>query len=237
MKLRSSIWATILLLGIYFFSGGTGDTLAGGGLADLTPTRTKTDGLKGKVIVIDPGHGGYNAGAVGASGKTWEKTNVLFIAKDLKTMLEAAGATVVMTRETDISPESKTRNQLETRVDIANQAKADLFVSIHNDANKDRTIVGTTTYYYGSAQSRRLAESVQKSLVAALGSRDHGVKSSPYYVLRHTKMPAILVEVGFISNFWEEKRLADPAYRYRASQGIFEGIKQYFSSSSFETPR
>lgn len=237
MKLRSSIWATILLLGIYFFSGGSADSVASGGLADLTPSRTKTDSIKGKVIVVDPGHGGYNAGAVGASGKTWEKTNVLFIAKDLKTMLEAAGATVIMTRETDISPESKTRNQLETRVHIANQANADLFVSIHNDANRDRNIVGTTTYYYGSAKGRQLAESVQNSLVAALGSHDHGVKSSPYYVLRNTRMPAILVEVGFISNYWEEKRLADPAYRYKASQGIFEGTKRYFSNSSFETAR
>ncbi|MBO8126606.1 MAG: N-acetylmuramoyl-L-alanine amidase [Firmicutes bacterium] len=236
MQLKSSIWATILFLIIYFFTGaasGTPDNLADPGSPSFRPgqasTASKSNSLEGKVIVIDPGHGGYNTGAVGASGRTFEKTNVLFIAKDLKNMLEKAGAKVIMTRDSDISPEFGGMDQLESRVAIANSADADIFVSIHNDSNQDRTIVGTTTYYYGSGESRRLAESIQYHLVKQLGSRNHGTKIAPFHVLKSTRMPAILVEVGFISNYWEEKQLADPAYRYKASLGIFNGIKDYFT--------
>lgn len=237
MLLRSSTWATILFLLIYFFTGSppgeTRDNITTPGSTIERPAPLNPEeALKGKVIVVDAGHGGYNGGAIGASGKTLEKTNVLFMAKDLQRMLENAGAKVVMTRSSDISPEINGLDQLESRVAIANSAGADIFVSIHNDANKDREIVGTTTYYYGSTASSRLADAVQTSLVKKLGSRNHGIKSAPFHVLRNTKMPAILVEVGFISNYWEEKKLADPAYRYQASQGVYEGLVKYFSAIS-----
>lgn len=232
MLLRSSTWATILFLLVYFFSGGSSGA-APPSRPDPAVSENPAAALQGKTIVVDPGHGGSNGGAVGASGKTLEKTNVLFVALDLKKMLEQAGAKVIMTRDRDISPEFDGLDQLESRVAISNQSGADIFVSIHNDANLDRNIVGTTTYYSGSVESRRLAESIQNQLVKALGSHNHGVKSSPFYVLRNTRIPAVLVEVGFISNYWEEKRLADPAYRYKASQGIYNGLVNYFSTPGF----
>jgi hypothetical protein len=107
-------------------------------------------------------------------------------------------------------------------------ANADIFVSIHNDSFTSPTAAGTTTFHYGDAESIKLATFVQKSLVDGLGTKDRGARYASFYVIRYTDMPAILVEVAFISNPEEEMLLASVDGRYKAADSIFRGIVKYF---------
>ncbi|OUM98346.1 MAG: hypothetical protein BAA04_05845 [Firmicutes bacterium ZCTH02-B6] len=174
--------------------------------------------------MLDPGHGGRDPGALGVSGRTWEKYNALFVALDAKALLEQAGATVVLTRTSDTYP------TLAERVQLAHSHGADLYISIHNDWNQDANIRGVTTYYWHE-RSRRLAEVLQAELTVRLGTRSVGVLRQPFYVIRNTQMPAVLLELGFLSNREEEARLADPAYRWRAAEAIYAGVLRYVTEA------
>lgn len=186
--------------------------------------------LLGKTVCIDPGHGGSDSGAIGPTG-TKEKDNTLAISLLLRDRLEKNGAAVVMTRDADKDasyPDSPADEELGARVDIANESGADIFISIHNDAFTNPGAVGTTTFHYGDADAVRLADFVQKSLVDELGTRDRGSRFASFYVIRYTDMPAILVEVAFISNPEEELLLASVDGRFKAAASIFQGIVKYF---------
>jgi N-acetylmuramoyl-L-alanine amidase len=186
--------------------------------------------LLNKTICIDPGHGGSDPGAVGATG-TKEKDNTLAISLLLRDKLEKNGATVIMTRDSDRDvsyPSSSADEELGTRVDIANDSGADIFISIHNDAFANTAASGTTVYHYGDAESVKLAGFVQKCLVDELGTKDRGTRFASFYVIRYTDMPAILVEAAFISNPEEEVLLASVEGRYKAAASIFQGIVKYF---------
>lgn len=185
-----------------------------------TATAREAKPLAGRTVVLDAGHGGADPGAIGVSGRTWEKYNTLFVALDAKAMLERAGARVIMTRSDDRYV------PLATRAAMANRAGADVFISIHNDWNPNASLRGVTTYYYHE-RSRRLAETMQAHLVAALGARDVGVLRRSFQVVRETSMPSVLLELGFLSNWNDERLLADPAYRYRAAQAIYNGVIDY----------
>lgn len=232
ITLYSNIVTTLLMLIFFFVSGLSGQPSAVN-LPDRTPPTYKSERiLQGRVIVVDPGHGGADPGTIGL-GYSTEAENVLAIAWDLKGMLEDAGATVIMTRETNVNPAQGTRyanqtnGQLAARTAIANNSNAEIFVSIHNDWNGNSNISGTTSYYYHS-HDWLLADSVQKSLVGYLGSRNVGVKRGNFYVLRNTSMPSVLVEVGFLSNQREAQLLAQSWYRTSAAEGIFYGIVDYY---------
>lgn len=188
--------------------------------------------IKGKLIVLDPGHasiqpGGWSdPGAVGPN-KVYEKDVVLDIAFKLKEKLEAKGANVLMTRTGDTSL------TLAGRAEVANKNNADAFVSIHTNANVSRSINGTSTYYYGgvpgqSEARKKLASAVQKELVNAIKRRDIGVLTANFAVLRFTVVPSILVETAFISNYEEEKLLTDADFRAKIAEGIANGIERYF---------
>jgi N-acetylmuramoyl-L-alanine amidase len=200
-------------------------------------------------VAIDPGHGGGDTGAVGPlpagtptgltprtddQGRTvlYEKDVNLDIAARLQAVLQAAGARTLMTRTTDLEGGdrvwSTTRADLRARVDIANEAGVDVFISVHNNALR-ATTTGTETfhYYYASAASRRLAVEVQREMIASLGLPDRGVKSAGFYVLRHTRMPAILTESAFLTNPSEALLLADPAVRQRIADAIGRGVQRY----------
>lgn len=199
------------------------------------PIATDEQILNGRVIAVDPGHGGSDPGTIGVS-KSTEAENVLAIAWDLKGMLEHAGATVIMTRKNDINPASgtsyqhMTNGQLAVRTAIANRNNAEIFISIHNDWNSNSSISGTTSYYYYS-RDWILADCIQRSLVECLGTQDIGVQRGNFYVLRNTNMPSALVEVGFLSNRREAELLAQPWYRKTAAQAIFYGIVDYYVSA------
>ncbi len=191
-------------------------------------------GVKGKKIVIDPGHGGEDSGAIGPTGVT-EKSITLQIAKEVEKMLKEAGAKVIMTRtvDTEVSPKHRQAtdvDELQARCDVANKAKADIFISIHMDSFTSREASGTTGYYYvkGSAASKRLATSIQSNLVSQLKTTSRGVRTCKFYVVRHTKMPATLIEVAFVSNPKEEKLLTSKKGVQKAAIGIVKGISDFF---------
>ena len=147
-------------------------------------------------------------------------------------MLTSLGARTLMTRTTDLGGGDRSwptvRADLKARTDIANEARVDVFVSVHNNALR-ATTSGTETfhYYYASGASRSLAVLVQREMVATLGLPDRGVKSAGFYVLRHTVMPAILTESAFLTNPTEALLLADPAVRQRIAEAIGRGVQRF----------
>ena len=191
-------------------------------------------GLKGKIITIDAGHGGNDPGAIGPTG-VMEKKVTLRVALALQELLQEEGASVYMTRTTDteVSPKKAKASdveELQARCDVANRHKSDIFVSIHMDSFSSSAAKGTTGYYYsmGSVKSRNLADKVRQGLIAQINTPSRGTQSCNFYVVKHTDMPATLVEVAFISNSEEEKLLNSEAGIKKAAQGIADGIADYF---------
>ena len=205
-----------------------------------TPSGTTTEpaftpGLKGKIIALDAGHGGSDTGAIGPTGVT-EKGVTLRVAKALQKLLQAEGATVLMTRTTDTEVSPKKANasdveELQARCDVGNDGNADIFISMHMDSFTNSTPSGTTGYYYtkGSKASQRLAQYVSEGVVTALGTGNRGTKSCNFYVVKHTDMPATLVEMAFISNDKEEKLMNSEAGINRAAEGLLNGLRRFFS--------
>ncbi|MBE8950961.1 MAG: N-acetylmuramoyl-L-alanine amidase [Quinella sp. 3Q1] len=191
--------------------------------------------LKGKKIVIDPGHGGNDAGAIGPTG-VMEKTVTLKVSLELKRLLEAEGATVILTREGDTTVSEKGAKasdieELGARCDVANRNKADIFISIHADAFTRPEARGTTSYYYSkstSGRGQKLADCIRRNLVEQLGTPSRGTQPCNFYVVKNTDMPATLIELGFISNKEEEKLLDSKEGVQKAAQGILDGIEDYF---------
>ncbi|TAL10261.1 MAG: N-acetylmuramoyl-L-alanine amidase [Nitrospirae bacterium] len=220
-----------------------------------------------ETIVLDPGHGGKDPGAIGRDGLA-EKEVVLDVALRLRDLLrEHLGKKVLMTRDKDEFIE------LDDRAKFANGRKADLFVSIHINSHPKRATRGVEMYHFGIASDRRamevaarengdtidhaqdfvdlikadlalskriedsqnLAWETKLAVVNLVSSQydteDHGVKTAPFYVLRYTAMPSILAELAFISNPVEERRLRQSAFRQKAAEGLFEGIRNYLNSA------
>ena len=203
--------------------------------ADKTdPDIASITGLKDKKITIDAGHGGNDSGAIGPTG-IMEKSVTLRVANEVKRLLTAQGATVFMTRETDkeVSPKGAKASdieELQARCDVANQNNSDVFVSIHMDSFSNGAAKGTTGYYYslGSAKSRDLADKVRSGVIDQIGTQSRGTQSCNFYVVKHTDMPATLVEVAFISNESEEKLMDSEEGIKKAAQGIVDGIADFF---------
>jgi N-acetylmuramoyl-L-alanine amidase len=192
---------------------------------DLRLPRNATGALADKVIVVDPGHGGSSTGAPG--GGYLEKNITLQISLKLRDALEACGAKVVMTRDRDVDV------NLYDRPNLANDINADLFVSIHNDSFTSDSR-GTSTYYHMSdPSSRALANVVQQAIIAVSGIPSKGALSdgilynSGLAVLRASKMPAILVEVAYISNAQDRRRLIDNDFQNRVANAICDGLRAY----------
>ncbi|REB07206.1 N-acetylmuramoyl-L-alanine amidase [Sporosarcina sp. BI001-red] len=178
--------------------------------------------LKGITIALDPGHGGNDRGTTGTRG-TDEKNLTLQTAELLAGKLKDAGATVVMTRNSD------TYVSLRKRPSIAHQEGADAFVSLHYDANPDRSITGFTTYYTQSTQ-QPFAQAVNEGLSSSIDLPNRGTQHANYLVLRENGLPAVLIELGFLSNSSEERILTSAYFREQASQGIYKGLLHYFDA-------
>ena len=220
------------------------------------PSLAQQLGLSVKTIVIDPGHGGKDPGAVSQARQ--EKQIVLNLSKTLSDILVKKGYNVRLTRETDVFLPLRKRTQ------FATNQKADLFISIHTNASTARSASGIETYYLAlasdesarrtamrenagaeynmkeldalvgrilkeskSTESRRLAELIQAQLTSGKQVKNRGVKHAPFVVLIGTKVPAVLVEVGFISNPAEGKKLTTKAYQRQLATAIAKGIEQY----------
>ena len=190
------------------------------------------EGVAGHTIVLDPGHGGSDSGAVGPSGVR-EKDVALQVAQKVQRLLEGAGAHVVMTRTTDrdvYGPNASNGEELQARVDVAERTPgAELFLSIHCNAFSSPTANGTETYsYYGSVEGGRLAAILQEELLAAGSLRDRGAKEANLYVLKHSSMPASLVELAFISNEREEALLTSEDFQNKMAFAIAKGLSRFF---------
>ena len=189
-------------------------------------------GIAGKVITIDPGHGGSDPGAIGPNG-TMEKDITLAISKKLKAALEAKGAKVNMTRTTDVDvygPNASGPDELQARVDVGTANKSDIFVSVHINSFSNPNVGGISTYYYDKTQyDTRLASRIQAKIADESGfAGDRGIQPGNLYVLRRSLMPAILLELGFISNPKEEALLKKDNVQQQFADEVAAGIESYF---------
>lgn len=196
------------------------------------PARLVESGaVKGKTIVVDPGHGGSNPGAVRYDLR--EADNNLAVGLKVKDLLEKQGAHVIMTRTTDTAVAKQgaaLREELQARVDIAHKNNADALISIHTNSNENTAIKGAMTFYYHDA-SKALAKATQDDMVQATKAIDKGIDFGDFLVLRNSQVPAVLIEMGFISNQEEALKLNQDAYRNRIATGIVNGINRYFENN------
>lgn len=171
-----------------------------------------------RTVVIDPGHGGHDKG--GHWGRVYEKHLALDTATRLEANLKKMGYKTVMTRRSDYFV------SLPQRAKLGNRYKNAIFVSIHFNYTWKQHVSGLETFYYG-AQGKRLAQLVQKSLVRKTRTVDRSAKFARFYVIRNSKLPAILVEGGFVSNKSERNRMKSAWFRESVARGIADGIQRY----------
>ena len=188
-------------------------------------------GLKGKKITLDAGHGGSDPGAIGASG-TREKDVTLKITKKVQELLKKKGAKVSMTRTGDkdvYGPNASDVQELQARVDVAEDNDADAFISIHINSSTNKNVGGFSSYYYPkTSNDARLAQAVQDRLVKNFGLDDLGIRKANFYVNKRCSMPSTLLELAFISNPKEEKLMKSNWYINKLAKSIADGIEDYF---------
>jgi N-acetylmuramoyl-L-alanine amidase len=175
--------------------------------------------LKGKTIVVDPGHGGIDTGAIGRL--YMEKRLNLSASLELGRLLQNAGAKVIYTRSSDIFI------SLTQRVAISNQSNADAFISVHYNSCSG-VCSGIETFYYNYAKDNAMARSIQSNLIKSTQLRDRGTRYGNYQVIRYNQRPAALVELGFLSNPTEESLVGTSAGQKKAVQGIYNGLVAFF---------
>lgn len=175
-------------------------------------------------VVIDPGHGGKDPGAISIHG-FYEKTVNLSVARKVAARLKQKGLNVIMTRNSDYFVE------LEQRAEIANRSNADLFVSIHADSHMDHSIKGYTMYVANDASysSVKAAKSISKYM-SKISSNGNGIRREDYRVLVKTKMPAVLVEIGYLSNHGEASLISDNSFQDKIADAISNGICDIITS-------
>ena len=167
-------------------------------------------------VVIDAGHGGHDRGARAVKGNH-EKVLALDIAQRVSRILRASGLRVVETRTGDYFV------PLDKRVSISNGSRDSVFVSIHLNWARRSRASGVETYFY-SSRSSRLAANIQREIVRPYGAKNRGIKPGRYYVLRKNKRPAVLVELGFVSNSNENNSLQKSAIRQKLAEAVARGI-------------
>ncbi|MDE6138451.1 MAG: N-acetylmuramoyl-L-alanine amidase, partial [Candidatus Gastranaerophilales bacterium] len=172
-----------------------------------------------KYVVLDPGHGGSDHGAIRSNIS--EKNITLDISKRVQKLLEKKGFEVYMTRETDETV------SLQERVDISENIVPDVFVSIHVNSSNSESPNGLETHYYKD-NSLQLAKTVHASLLNHITANNRGLFKSKFYVINHTTAPAILVEIGFLSNPSERAQLVTESRKQATAKAIAEGINEYF---------
>lgn len=231
-------------------------------------TAARPNPKRQKIVVLDPGHGGKDPGAIGRSYKTYEKNITLSMGKELKKQLEAKGFKVYMTRSTDVFI------PLRTRVTIARRYHADLFISLHADSTYNRNAQGLSIYTLSETASDKEAEALAErenkadiidgmdfsdnspeinDVLISLSQNDSRNKSSKFAayvvgemrkivklvdnthrfagfaVLKAPDIPSVLVELGYLSNYTEEKYLRDPSYRKKLAISIAKAVSKYFA--------
>jgi len=192
-----------------------------------------------KVIVLDPGHGGRDPGAIGKSGIKGKDINLDIVMK-LQGLLEQSGCITQLTRAVDESIHDrdsarKKNSDLKNRKKIADTSQASAFISVHLNSFPQSRYKGVQSFYpKDSEQSKLLAVSIQKELKTTLGINDNrdALAIKDIYVLKNTKIPSIIVECGFLSNPEEEARLASEKYREKIAWGIYLGTMRFFEDNN-----
>ncbi|RDV82524.1 N-acetylmuramoyl-L-alanine amidase [Ammonifex thiophilus] len=195
--------------------------------------------LVGRVIVVDPGHGGVDPGAH-YQAKILEKDLVLSMGKMLAAFLEAGGAEVVMTRSEDrdlappdiLSLSARKRYDLKERMELTRRVRADAYLSLHVNSSPDSSRRGVYIYYSSRAGSRELAALLAEEVKRTVSRRCFCLPGNQYYVLRENPTVAVLVEVGFISNPQERELLSDPAYQQRVAWALARGVYRFYAEQS-----
>ncbi|MCC7229380.1 MAG: N-acetylmuramoyl-L-alanine amidase [Fimbriimonadaceae bacterium] len=190
--------------------------------------------LAGKVVVVDAGHGGHDSGAKSPLNDAFEKNLTLKIAKQLSERLANEGATVIMTRKTDVFIE------LKERAEIANRNQANFFISCHINSNKlsNSTSGGITFYHKDDPIGQLLADCIQREIGKVSGLKSIGTWSdgriyeSGFSVLRNSKMPAVLVEFGFINHNVDRKRMMTDDFQRDVASAIVKGLKVYLGDGN-----
>ncbi|MEH7442687.1 N-acetylmuramoyl-L-alanine amidase CwlD [Bacillus sp. JJ1122] len=193
--------------------------------------------LSGKIIYLDPGHGGVDPGA--GEEEAFEKDIALNVALKLRDYLQQQGALVIMTREKDVDLAdkglkgySKRKVQdLKRRLDLINESEADFFATIHLNAIPSPKWKGAQTFYSTHfKENKRAAKLIQDELRRNLENTDRKAKpANEIYLLKHTNKPGVLVEIGFLSNPEEEANLRQEAYQEKVAASIYEGMLRYFT--------
>ncbi len=226
-------WQFIYILIILFLLG-----MGGWLLLNLTLVTNNSFSalVSGKTIVIDAGHGGADPGARSARGLTEKELN-LDIALRLKRYLSRVGVYCIMTRESDFDffnyengQKTPKRRDLFQRAKIANQSKADLFLSIHANMFPQSIYYGAQTFYEANnPHAKTLAQVIQQELVNNLDSQNkRKARPGDYRVLKEVEMPGVIIETGFLSNQKEAEKLGKANYREAVARAIFQGVIQYF---------
>lgn len=187
--------------------------------------------MAGQTIVVDPGHGGIDAGAQGAQG-TKEAELVLAISRQLAAFLRLGGAQVFLTRQDEEAPEGESGDDLVERVRLARRVGANLFISVHANAFDAREHGAQVFFNPASPQSEKLAVAIQEEIRRLLKNTDREALGLDAFVLRTQDIPAVIVEVGFLSNPQEEKLLNNPTYQRQMALAICAGIGKYLAGDT-----
>lgn len=189
--------------------------------------------LSSKTIVVDAGHGGHDGGAKAPNGSVYEKNLTLAIAKELASALIDEGSTVIMTRDTDVFI------PLKERAEIANRNSADFFISVHiNSSVRNSSNGGMTFFHAKDPICQLLAECIQAEIAKVSKLKDHGAWSDQriydtgFAVLRLAQMPAVLIEMGFINNDFDRKRMITKDFHADVAEAIVKGLKVYLGNEN-----
>lgn len=188
-----------------------------------------------QTVVIDAGHGSADSGKVGVNGAL-EKDLNLQIAKKVKAILEKKGIHVVMTREDDMglydkSASNKKAADMKKRVDLINQTKPSLAVSIHQNSYQDGAVKGAQVFYYAHSKEGQEAALVMQEELRTFDSNNkrQAKENTTYYMLKRTEVPTIIVECGFLSNAQEAEKLKTENYQNQVAEAICEGITKWLA--------
>ncbi|WP_340005124.1 N-acetylmuramoyl-L-alanine amidase [Paenibacillus sp. FSL K6-0276] len=193
-----------------------------GATPSSTNTVSHTGNLRGKLIVIDPGHGGSDPGMLGTTYNTMEKDLNLQTALYVRDALVAKGARVEMTRTREDQKPTLAR-----RVQMSEALRADAFVSIHYNSSPKK-VSGTLTFFYSESDDLKLARAIENRLGQGIGLKSNGLSFGDYHILRENQIPASLVELGFLTNPTDESIVRKSTYQKRAAKSIADGVADYF---------
>ena len=233
-RLRTRIPALIVLLGCFTVIAATAD------YSQMSVRASTSHVTNKKTIVLDAGHGGTDSGAVGINGEL-EKNINLAIVRDLSDMLTLSGFNVVLTRDSDISIHDEgvkgTREQkvsdMKNRLDIINKYGDCLFLSIHQNKFTEPEYFGAQIFYTANnPDNRMIAQIMQDNFKTIQPGNDRQIKQEgdELYLFKNTKIPAVLIECGFLSNPDDAANLSDTDYQRKVAYTIYNGILTYLTS-------